>query len=260
MKMKFKILAFLLGISSYSACNAEKLESVTLNDLRYMSAWNAKHENIPMNVPSSYDWARKTRMGAGSMVPVTPEGIPFKSFVGWGQVFSIFGSTSHPAPIAMKNYMVLMCHGPNHVWSRIQYGDITGGQYVADFSSNAAVAPKAFYKADNETTVVDFDLGKSYHFWAKSGRSLIPNDGICGVAVLAQAKNFTPIATPVYLLGYSADYWLDQTAQWVSTYANNKDLGIGRLGVVTNDWKWFGMIVSTDLEVKNLYENGYSLQ
>jgi hypothetical protein len=59
-----------------------------------------------------------------------------------------------------------------------------------------------------------------------------------------------------YLIGLGADYWTNGKAVW-DQYKTNKDIAIGRLKVIDENWKWYGLSTASDNDLTKLFEEGY---
>lgn len=210
------------------------------------------HELRPEGVPNSYDWAQYPRIGAGN----SPNG--FTAATGWGQAFYSEASSSDSISVfAIRNFQTLLCvtDGNGMNWSSQQEGPIEGAQFRADFSGNASQAPIVFRITDFQIEV-GFNRGSAFHFWPKSGRFDLPSQRICGVLVYYEAKQISGLANSI-LVGVGGDYWSTKSSVW-NNYQTNKDIAIGRLRVLTNQWRWIGMTTASAEALSQLKTQGFS--
>jgi len=218
--------------------------------------WAFAHEGQPDGVPPDYDWAQTPRMGAGN----EPDG--FNAFTGWGQVFATAGNPAPLLAVSIRNMQVLVCHGPQRNWTLLQQGDIDGSQFRPDYEGNLNKPPVSVrHKAGIAS--VNFEKGHVYHFWPSQGRVELPDQKLCGIVVLLQARTSlsssqTASRSAGILLGLGADYWRDMQASW-DNYHSNQDAAIGRLRWVDATWRWFGMSTASLEDLRRLYVGGYSI-
>lgn len=207
------------------------------------------HERMPRGVPRGFDWARGPRVGAGN----TPGA--FRAATGWGQAFSS-GDADGRVMLQLRALQVLVCAGPQRQWQLVQRGPIEGRQFRADFAGNASAAAEHF-ELQGEVATVAFAAGSAFHFWPAAGRFELPAGPLCGVLVLVQAR-LDPNSAPGTgaLVGLGADYWLDRGTHW-DQYRTNRDIAIGRLRVVTPEWRWVGLSTAGDADLQRLHLQGY---
>jgi hypothetical protein len=217
------------------------------------------HEAVPLGVPRGYDWASRARVGAGN------DPGPFTAITGWGQVFWAEGAGANGSLVQIRNFQVLLCHGPQREWTLLQRGDIEGRQFGADFRNNAN-QPAALFHRQAGVAAIAFAPGSSFHFWPRHGRASLPDRDLCGVVVLLQARAASPSADSgaapapgTYLIGLGADYWIDQTVGWDS-YKTNKDIAIGRLKLLGPEWAWYGLSTASDADLQRLHQGGYKVR
>ena len=210
------------------------------------------HESAPLGVPSSYDWANKPRVGAGNI----PNG--FTAATGWGQVFyTQKNQMSQRSAIFVRRFQTYLCQNSanGYQWSVTQSGELDGAQFRADFAENASQSVPTFSQKDGEAEIT-FDKGSAFHFWPHLGRFNLPSSNLCGILVLLQAKQDASEAGNL-LIGLGADYWTTISAKW-DNYKTNKDIAIGRLRVVGQDWKWVGMTTANIDALKVLKQQGFT--
>jgi hypothetical protein len=238
------------------AGHGEESQGISIEQLLELNAdWSRPHEGRPMGVPGWFDWALYPRIRAGNRPG------KFTAFTGWGQVFWARDTVGNPGPVQIRNFQVFLCHGADRHWVLTQSGGIEGAEFRADFKDNVARAPTSF-KVENDISTVTFEAGMTYHFWPSSGRARLPHRPLCGVLVLLEARllgtaNIYPGVEQKggYLIGVGADYWADLTSVW-DQYKTNKDVGVGRLKYVGNNWSWYGMSTATDDDLQRLYDSG----
>lgn len=207
------------------------------------------HERAPRGVPRGFDWARGPRVGAGN----TPGA--FRAATGWGQAYS-GGDADGLVVLQLRDMQVFVCAGTPHRWWLVQRGPIEGRQFRADFAGNTSVAAARFEPRDDATTVA-FAAGSAFHFWPAMGRFELPEGPLCGVLVLLQARLDPDRADgSAVLVGLGADYWRDRHARW-DQYRTNRDIAIGRLRLLTPQWRWIGLSTASDDDLERLRTQGY---
>lgn len=234
--------------------------------------WSKPHEARPLNVPAGYDWAKSPAMNLGNKVPAN-----FVSMTGWGQVFWSTTATPTTNVVQFRDFITLMCYGPDRKWILLQRGPIDGAQFLATFENNTAKAAQTFAVTSEQATA-QFSQGAAFHFWPAMGRANMPDvNNNCGFVILMQARVTVPpvrstttaaaladakaadaILPNTYLVGLGADYWLSKTAVW-DNYKTNKAVGVGRLRYATKNWGWFGMSTASDADLLRLYQTGYDM-
>ncbi|MEI8325263.1 MAG: hypothetical protein WCH44_07840 [Betaproteobacteria bacterium] len=161
-------------------------------------------------------------------------------------------------PVCIDGLQWDCASNPNHVWSRIQSGDITGAQFNPDFQNNLAVPAPYVTQVDGVATI-GFDVGYAYHFYPLSRVSL-QSTIVCGTLTVFHARvvpsSNAPVKAGEYVLGLGADYWQSLTAQW-DNFKTNKDVAIGRLKNVTETWAWYGLNTASDFDINSLKQNAY---
>lgn len=209
------------------------------------------HEAYPAGVPSSYDWAKGPRVGAGN----NPDG--FEAATGWGQVFYKKDSSfSQMSSFEIKNFRTFLCTRSDHgmEWSLVQRGPIVGGEFNADFSGNISRVPP-FFVRNGDVAEIQFNVGGAFHFWPEMGRIDLLSQKLCGFLVYLEARQ-TKGDPKTVLLGLGADYWLTRSAPW-DNYKTNKDVAIGRLKILTADWRIIGLTTATGDALRLLKDVGY---
>jgi hypothetical protein len=260
-RLKAAILCAGLTLGAGAACAAEAVTerlTIGLPQLIEINADSARaHEAVPLGVPRGYDWASRARVGAGN------DPGPFTAATGWGQLFWAEGAADGSL-VQVRNFQVLLCHGPQREWRLLQRGDIEGRQFGADFRNNAN-QPAALFNRQAGVATIAFAPGSSFHFWPRQARASLPDKDLCGVVVLLQARVAAPgdsAAAPApgtYLIGLGADYWADQTAGW-DRYKTNKDIAIGRLKLLGPQWEWYGLSTASDADLQRLHQAGYKVR
>ena len=213
------------------------------------------HEALPLGPPSSYDWAVGPKVGKWNSPP-----FGFLAATGWGQAFYIKnGAIQRPVSLHIRNFQTFICTitSQGEEWTSTQNGKLEGRQFHADFRDNANSIPSKLLQTDAELDV-SFEVGKAFHFWPLSGRFALPADAICGWLVVLQARHDHQDAGAM-VISLGADYWSTLTAPW-DNYKTNKDVAIGRMRIVGENWKWIGLTTASVSSLKTLQDNGYTLK
>ncbi|MGC5796997.1 hypothetical protein [Sphingomonas sp. NFX23] len=122
--------------------------------------------------------------------------------------------------------------------------DPTGAGYVEDFSSNAGIALDQRFEPDGGVSV-RMVQGYSFHAYTRE-RRLIPVGDIAAVYSSFEARLILDDPDGPddrdqanYVASGGADYWLNLTAGNDQPLANNNAAMMGRMKIVTNDWRPF---------------------
>jgi hypothetical protein len=247
----FNILTFFI-FSSPSAAERELISDISLETLLEVNNdLKSTHQASPMGVPKGYDWYSKPKVGLGNN-----PGLKFNAFTGWGQLFWVKYHNNDVLPyVAISNFQAYMCVGDAHNWYLVQKGEITGRQFTADFKNNLNQKPISF-ETQNDTARVVFNVGTAFHFWPKSGQVKIPDKNICGILILAKARVESKDENSNLLLGLGADYWTIPNSHW-DQFKTNKEAVIGRLKLITTQWKWYGVSTASDQDIEKLIREGF---
>jgi hypothetical protein len=226
--------------------------------LRLSPPFGTPHQAIPAGVPGGYDWRERSRRGNGNNVPAG-----FKAFTGWAQAFWIDGAPVGTQKLEVRQYQTLLCtlSAGTRRWQRVQWGDIEGAAFRADYVDNLNVPPEVERLAPSHWRI-GFGAGRAYHFWAHQGRVVLGTEALCGILVLFEARavepsgrTLPPGTASTLLVGGGADYWLDTTAAW-DQYRTNADVGIGVMRRVGAAWEWHGMGTADDDALTQLARDG----
>ena len=201
-------------------------------------------EASPHGVLSSFDWAKCPRLAYGN----DPKHM--RAVLPWGQVYvSTKGDQTTNTRIQIRNLFIYYLSKSDNRW-KLWTGSksVTGAYYAEDFKNNNSIPASNIRTEDSGGISVKLIPNYNYHFWPVNGRKTIDPTDIKGVWAYCEARLVTDDPTKPddrklaeYILSTGSDYWLDLTAQWISTWYNNGDIGIGRFKYVTNDWKAFNM-------------------
>lgn len=208
------------------------------------------HEAALWGVPSSYDWSKAPRMGAGN------DSHGFSAATGWGQAFYAQGSGGGSGLLAIRNFQTLLCtvDADGARWVLRQSGALEGGQFRADYRGNHNEQLSTFRQSSGYSEV-SFVPGSAFHFWPAMGRFELSQQRICGFLMLLEAKLIQGEPGGI-LIGLGADYWTTRTAPW-DNYKTNKDVAIGRLKKLKSEWEWFGLTTASGDALRTLSERGY---
>lgn len=241
-----------LIIGGAVAANERLPLPLTLKDLTTIAFDGAKaHEALPAGVPSSYDWYKGPRIGAGN------NATDFQAATGWGQTFYTKDTLANSRSIFLvKDFRTLVCTNTptGKEWALVQHGPVEGRQFRADFVGNISHQASTF-STTGDLSQVEFSPGAAFHFWPKSGRFQLESSNLCGFLVYLQAKQISGPPQSI-VLGLGADYWTTKTALW-DNYRTNKDVAIGRLRVLTSEWQVIGLTTALGDALKVLQESGY---
>lgn len=210
------------------------------------------HEALPLGPPKSYDWAHGPRRGRWNSPPAG-----FLAGTGWGQIFYIDSyKMARASTMFVRRFQTFICSkGPHgQQWSSTQQGALEGRQFHPDFEGNLN-KPAMTFNQTAEEAEISFEPGQAFHFWPRSGRFDLSNRDLCGWLVVLQAKQRSENAGEL-LIGLGADYWATRTAPW-DNYKTNKDVGIGRMRLGRENWKWVGLTTANVESLNLLQENGY---
>lgn len=225
---------------------------LTVKDLTTIAFDGAKaHEALPAGVPSSYDWYKGPRVGAGN------NATGFQAATGWGQAFYTKDAlvNSHSV-FLIKDFRTLVCTNTpsGKEWALVQRGPVEGREFRADFVGNVSRQASTF-STTGDLSQVEFNPGATFHFWPRSGRFQLESSNLCGFLMYLQAKQISGPPQSV-ILGLGADYWTTTTALW-DNYRTNKDVAIGRLRMLTSEWQLIGLTTALGDALKILQETGY---
>ena len=229
--------------------------SIKLDDLIQINKdFHVDHEAKPKGVPDSFDWYARPKIDRWN---IPPSG--FGAITGWGQAFWAADSKDFNSYLQIRAIHTLVCSGVDRHWYLVQRNTIEGAEFRPDYKDNTSI-PTQFFATDADSNLVRWGPNGAFHFWPANGRALLPEGPICGILVMQQARsisiNSEKSPNSEIILGFGADYWLNKAAPW-NNYRTNSGIGVGRLKLVTEQWQWFGFSSANDLDLRNLYENGY---
>lgn len=255
MKYLFTSIGLFLSIS---LCQADSLPITPEKLFDIAGDQYRAHEMTPNGVPRSYDWQSKPRIGAG-LNPGT-----FRAVTGWGQAFWTGPHSSSLPTLQTRNFQTYICDASSRAWRLSQGGYTDGRVFDATYNNNDSRKP-SFYYTGRGFVAAQFDANKAYHFWPREGRAPLPDGGVCGIVILVEAKttrveseqSSSPQAK--LMVGLGADYWATRTASW-DNYKTNRDIAIGRLKLVGNDWAWYGLALGSTEDLNNLARVGFSTE
>lgn len=243
---------FSIYVSGPVAANERVPIPLSLRELTTIAFDNAKsHEALPAGVPSSYDWYKGPRVGAGN------NSAGFQAATGWGQVFYTNDiQAKSRSSFLIKDFRTLVCTNTptRKEWSLVQSGPVEGREFRADFLGNIS-RPASIFSTIGELSQVEFEVGSAFHFWPKSGRFKLESSNLCGFLVYLRAKQVSGPPRSI-VLGLGADYWTTTSALW-DNYRTNKDIAIGRLKVLSGEWQVIGLTTAIGDALKTLQESGY---
>lgn len=205
----------------------------------------SRHEAEPYGVPKTFDWKSFSRPGRMN----DPAG--FTALMGWAQVFSTRPDVV--ANIKVKNFRTFVCLLPERRWVLALETKPVGRAFRPDYAGNKSVSLKTSY--EQNVYSVSARGGEAFHFWHDGQRFDLGKSDVCGVAVVLEAK--ADGAEGAFVLGVGADYWLDLTSDW-DNYKTNKDVAIGRLRLLSDEWKLFGMSTASGVDTRQLYQKFFS--
>ncbi len=246
-------------LSQQAAWTSPNLPRSTLDWAALDPSFNVAHEASPLNVPAGYDWAHKGVLHAGNGVPAG-----WKALTAWGHVFNSVDAVGVPEQaVEIRQHQTYLCTVVNGEtrWTLAQQGAIEGAAFRADFQGNENVAARVSPAAEGAVRV-SFDAGRAFHFWPATVRAALPNESLCGMLVLAQARAVAPDGRalpdgtrPALLMGLGADYWTTRTAPW-DNFKTSASVGVGRLRLITPHWQWFGMSTASAADLRRLRTTG----
>jgi hypothetical protein len=197
-----------------------------------------KHQGRMHGVPSTYNWAKRPRIGAGN----GPERHGFHAISAWGQIYEdLHGSPARNVRVSCRDISIWILSKRTGRWRRCNASKrINGANYVEDFNGNAS---KPASLRDEPGGAVSATLGGGYnfHLYSIRGRAKIDPYDVGGVVSIFSARVIKDDPYGVderhlarYLASAGADYWLDQ---YVGAYPGTvRDVGIGKARYLTSDW------------------------
>ncbi|MDG5749731.1 hypothetical protein P8R33_01285 [Qipengyuania sp. XHP0211] len=196
-------------------------------------------EGIPLNslgVPSGADWLRGGRIGIGN------EAGNFHAVTPWSVIYPLPENSQRNASVDVRNMSLFILSKKTGRWREVfSPGKIGGAYYTKKMTSNAqfGTLPTVYREPTTRMTV---DERFMMHFWPASGRKPIEPDDVAGIFVRAEARmdrtDFDRGAR--YAMDVAADYWIAVKAKR-DGLKNNRDAGIGRLKILTPEWRKFYM-------------------
>jgi hypothetical protein len=190
----------------------------------------------PRGTPYAIDWMHHGRLNLGNAPG------KFRLLMPWSAIFAAPGNARDRATAEIRDMRLLMLSKRTGTWRElVSSGEIVGGYYSRDVGKGRRLAPLAAAGSAAGTRIA-LDDRYMAHFWPKSPRRAIDPDDVAGVLVIAEAR-IDPAdyaAGARYLMNAAADYWLDERATF-DNYKSNGDAGIGRLKLLTPEWRRFYM-------------------
>lgn len=213
-------------------------------------------EAQPHGVPLSYDWAKCPRLGYGN----NPKHM--RAVLPWGQLYTTTkGDNTANTRVQIRNLYIYYLSKTTDQWTFwTGSNSVTGAYYAEDFNNNNSIPAINIRTEPAGGVSVKLVPNYNYHFWSEYGRKTIDPTDIKGVWSCCEARLVIDDPSKPddrskaeFILSTGADYWLDLTATWVSTWYNNGDIGIGRFKYVTSDWKAFNMhtLSAQELQANN---------
>jgi hypothetical protein len=196
------------------------------------------HQGRMHGVPSSYNWAKRPRIGAGNH----PDRLGFHAISAWGQVYEdLHGSPARNVRVACRDIAVWILSRRTGTWRRCNASKrVNGANYVEDFSGNASKPADLRNEPDGAVSAT-LGGGYNFHLYSIRARAKIDPSDVAGVVVTYSARvimddphgvDERPLAR--YLASAGADYWLDR---YVGAQPGAvRDVGIGKARYLTPDW------------------------
>ncbi|WMT72951.1 hypothetical protein [Bradyrhizobium sp. Ash2021] len=198
----------------------------------------AIRQNTPGNsqgFPLGLSWDRDT-----SSTPTTPPPSGWSALSAWAQVYQQAGAAVSPNnandTVQVQDFTTYV-HLTNGTWVKVQdqaQVGISGGHYVADFSTDAHTALTMQKLSDGSVSMDAPPSGYNDHFWPTARGTFTPGT-VDGVFIEAQMKTNDPNANLVAQIG--ADWWRSSTAQYAGLNVNNTAAGLNNWIKLTTEWK-----------------------
>jgi hypothetical protein len=200
------------------------------------------HEDAPKGVPSSYSWAPGARITLNPPWPTD-----FYAMTAWGQLYEGASNQATNTRVAIKDPTAWILD-KNGRWYEAQAPDkVAGGAFASDFANNANKPADIRIEPDGVIST-RADQSFNYHFWPAKGRASVDPTSVKGICSSFKARlvvdNYSKPDDrdkASYVADSGADTWRNLTAQWVSDWSNNYDMGLGKMKRVTKDWQSFNM-------------------
>jgi hypothetical protein len=207
------------------------------------------HEGKLHGVPDSYSWSK------GPILENDPRN--FTAMIAWGQLYEdARGNTASNTRVQLRNIEALYLSKLDNKWHLIQQNtDVEGAAYVEDFVNDVHKPAQTRQEPDGGISVTAGG-GYNFHFWTKTGRSLINTADVVGIYITVQGRLVLNDASQPddrssarYLLGVGGDYWLSLTAPW-DNFTTNGGIGVGRLKYVKKEWQAFNICTVAEATVR----------
>lgn len=225
-----------------------RVAKLLINDMR------GRHEGRMHGVPSTYNWAKRPRVGVGNR----PARHNFRAFSVWGQIYEAKqGSPARNVRVSVKHIQGWILSRSTGKWRRVvKSRGVFGRNYVEDFAGNDYHdAPLRKEKGG----AVSSTLGNGYNFHffpTKTRRAINPRD-VGGVVTLYSARVIKDVPKGPderhrarYLASAGGDYWLDKHVGVAP--GTVRDVGIGKARYLGKRWK---TITMSTLSPKKLRAN-----
>ncbi|MEO1237143.1 MAG: hypothetical protein AAFX76_10180 [Planctomycetota bacterium] len=214
------------------------------------------HEAVPSGtVGLGFDWVERPRLSYGEHAP---DG--WSSTIAWGQIYE--PTTGNPATnvrVQIRSLRLVVLSESTEQWVVLQdTSDFGGALFREDYADNDNVAAPQRDEAEGASVVLPNGSGRNYHFWSATGRSDYDLGDVDEVVALVDAR--LVLDDPAgpddrdqarLMMSVGADYWLDNDAQW-DNWTTNGDVGIGRFGFISSEWRTFTMTTLTPGEAAAL--------
>ncbi|WP_018260945.1 hypothetical protein [Methylobacterium sp. WSM2598] len=210
--------------------------------LRQNSKGNSEGE--PAGVPISYDWYA----GVQKARPAPPPG--FSAVTAWGQVYqnkrrpSLGGFDGKVEVARVRTYV----HDRiERTWRQVQASEadpIAGGFFRADFTGGGAGPMPISRGEDGTVSFAAPPEGSNNHFWPVT-RGTFPAGSVDGVYVQMDLRVTDPRLGLIANVG--ADWWRDETAEFVQGFANNPGSGMSNWVELRTEWRTLSYCSSNEL-------------
>lgn len=192
-------------------------------------------EGYAIGVPPNFAWCSGAYKPLGSGAPPSD----FTAVTGWAQVYPEVGSSEGPNPDATiivanaKTYVRLRATGEWRLVQDQSTDKFAGAHYAADFGAKEIKEITVRILPSGSTVLPAPSIGFNTHFWLMK-RGTYEAGSVDGVYVQMNMKTDAPSAKFVANVG--ADWWRNQTAAYVSGFANNPGAGMSNWIELSTRW------------------------
>jgi hypothetical protein len=194
-----------------------------------------KSQGYAVGVPKSYAWS------SGSYKPRVGTAPPsdFTAVTAWGQVYPKAGAPKYSNPdgsIIIANAKAYVHLKATREWISVQdqtTDEITGAHFVADFSAKPSIQMRLDVQPDGSVAIGFPPPGYNDHFWIIK-RGTYAAGSVDGVYVQMDMRTDDPNVKLVANVG--ADWWRDETAEFVRGFANNPGAGMSNWIELSTRW------------------------